>query len=124
MFLIEDSNIYLTRGDDAELEVEPVTDAGEVYELAAGDVLTLTVRERPVTDSAVLFAVSGVAGSTRIVLRGEDTQDVDAGRYSADIQLTTADGRRYTIWPQLEGSARYTPNNFKNFIIMPEVTTP
>ena len=44
------------------------------------------------------------------------------GRYSADVQLTTAEGRRYTIWPTIAGSGRYVAKSFKNFIIMPEVT--
>ena len=41
---------------------------------------------------------------------------------SADIQLTTADGEVHTVYPRLEGKARYRERNFKNFIIMPEVT--
>lgn len=56
------------------------------------------------------------------MLRGADTEDIDPGRYSADLQLTTGDGKRYTFWPELEGMSRYMVKNFANFVIMPEVT--
>ena len=36
--------------------------------------------------------------------------------------LTTADGKRYTVWPTITGSGRYVVKNLNNFVIMPEVT--
>ena len=123
-FYIESDVIYLTKGDDAALEVSSITaQDGSRYELQSEDVLTLTVRALPSADSPVLLQIDALPGSNRIVLRHADTAELDVGRYSADVQLTTAEGRRYTVWPTITGSGRYVVKNLNNFVIMPEVTT-
>lgn len=123
-FYLESDVIYLTKGDDAVLEVSSITtDGGVEYALQETDVLTLTVRALPSSESPVLIQIDSLQGSNRIVLRHEDTAEMNVGRYSADVQLTTADGKRYTIWPSVSGSGRYVVKNFNNFVIMPEVTT-
>lgn len=121
MFYVEDQAIYLTRGDSAEVSIDLTTEGGESYDLGASDTLTLTVRKEPSATSTVIFAKS-VTGSGVVTIVPEDTQDAEVGQYSADIQLTTADGEVHTVYPRLEGKARYRERNFKNFIIMPEVT--
>lgn len=125
-FYLESDVIYLTKGDDAALEVSSITtDGGVEYALQETDVLTLTVRVLPSAESPVLIQIDSLPGSNRIVLRHDDTAELNVGRYSADVQLTTADGKRYTIWPSVSGSGRYVVknfNNFNNFVIMPEVT--
>lgn len=123
-FYIESDVIYLTKGDDAVLEVSSITaEDGSAYELQAADVLTLTVRAVPSDQSPVLIQVDSLPGVNRIVLRHDDTAELNVGRYSADVQLTTADGKRYTVWPAITGSGRYVVKNLNNFVIMPEVTT-
>ena len=125
MLYLEDNILYLTKGDDGALEMTSITDAqGKEYEMQPGDTLTLTVRETPTLDSPVIFESASLPGVNRMIVRAADTANAEAGRYSADIQLTTADGLRFTIWPSIEGSARYKTSNLKNFIIMPEVTNP
>ena len=119
MFKVEDNVIYLTRGDDAELEVSITDGAGTAYTMQDGDTLTLTVRELPSFDSAVIFSVS--SETNRIILSHADTADAEVGRYSADIELVS-EGKRRTVWPELEDSERYKVKNFRNFVIMPEVT--
>lgn len=122
-FYIESDVVYLTKGDDAVLEVSCITaaDGGE-YALQDTDVLTLTVRSLPSAQSPVKFQIDALPGSKRIVIRHEDTAELDVGRYSADVQLTTAEGKRFTVWPTIMGSGRYVVKNFNNFVIMPEVT--
>lgn len=122
MFYVQNNRIYITRGDDASIECSLTTDDGSRYPVQADDVIALTVRERPQAESLALLRVDGAPGTARIVLRGADTADIDPGRYSADLQLTTGDGKRYTFWPELEGMSRYMVKNFANFVIMPEVT--
>ena len=123
-FYIESDVIYLTKGDDAVLEVSSITaENGEEYELQDTDVLTLTVRSQPTALMPVLIQIDALPGSRRIVFRHEDTAELNVGRYSADVQLTTADGKRYTVWPAITGSGRYVVKNLNNFVIMPEVTT-
>ena len=123
-FFIENNVIYLTKGDDAVLEASSITAADdEEYEMQSEDVLTLTVRSVPSDKSPVLIQIDSLPGSNRIVIGHADTAELNAGRYSADVQLNTADGKRYTIWPVLSGNQRYEMRSFNNFVIMPEVTT-
>lgn len=122
-FYIESDVIYLTKGDDAVLEVSSIaTEGGEEYALQDTDVLTLTVRALPSAQSPVLLQTDSLPGSARIVFSHDDTAELDVGRYSADVQLTTAEGKRYTVWPTITGSGRYVVKNLNNFVIMPEVT--
>lgn len=123
-FYIESDVIYITKGDDAVLEITSIaTEGGEEYALQETDVLTLTVRALPSAQSPALFQVDAQPGSRRIVFSHADTAELDVGRYSADVQLTTAEGKRYTVWPTITGSGRYVVKNLNNFVIMPEVTT-
>lgn len=123
-FYIESNVIYLTKGDDAVLEVNSITTAdGNEYELQPTDVLTFTVRTLPSALVPVLIQIDALPGGNRIVFNHDNTTDLDVGVYSADLQLTTADGKRYTIWPNLTGNNRYVVKNLNNFVIMPEVTT-
>lgn len=122
--IIDNGKIWMVRGDDEALDVTLTLDDGETpYEMRPGDVLTLTVRETPSRDSAVILQTSGAMGSSRILIRHEDTENVAYGAYSADIQLMTEDGERKTVWPALEASSRrVTEANLKNFNIASEVT--
>ena len=123
-FYIESDVIYITKGDDAVLEITSIaTEGGTEYELQGTDVLTLTVRALPSAQSPALLQVDALPGSRRIVFSHADTAELDVGRYSADVQLTTAEGKRYTVWPTITGSGRYVVKNLNNFVIMPEVTT-
>lgn len=122
MLIIEDNAIYITRGDDGCIDAVPMTDDGEAYPMQEGDSVVLTVREKPEAGSPVLLQVRSAGGSTRIVLRGADTSGLIPGRYSADVQLDTQDGKHYTFWPRLCGFKRYSSYNYQNFIVMPEVT--
>lgn len=119
MLLIEDDVIYLTRGDDAEIEITITDGDGASYTMVEGDTLTLTVRALPDADSPVVFTVT--ADAPRLVLSHADTAGADVGKYSADIELISG-GFRRTVWPKLDEGARGKSRNFKNFVIMPEVT--
>ena len=122
MFIIEDDIIYLTRGDHAEIYVDILNEANEAYIVRPGDCLTLTVREEPDLNSPVLYEVKGESGSPCVVIPTGATSEMIVGEYSADIQIETADGRVFTVWPSLDGKNRTRVRNFKNFNIMPEVT--
>lgn len=74
------------------------------------DKLTLTVRALPSEKSKVLLKIE-TTGNKRISFSPEDTKNLMAGRYSADIQLNDAYGNVYTIWPKLTGEARYDVAN-------------
>ena len=122
MFMIEEGVIYLTRGDYAELEIAITDGDGNAYEMADGDVLTFSVRETPSNDSALQFSVT--SPTNRIIINNIDTADMEPGNYSADVQLTDAAGRRRTVWGHVDERAgrRGRTGNWKNFVLMPEVT--
>ena len=121
MLIIENDVIAITKGDDGAVNV-PLTANGKDYEMAEGDILTLTVRKLPEEGSPVLITSNSLPGSRRIVIDKGATKALEPGKYSVDIQLTTASGRVHTVWPKLKGSARYKVKNWGNFIITPEVT--
>lgn len=123
MLKIIDERIYMVRGDDEVLEVNVSNDGGAVT-LGESETLTLTVRELPSKESPVIFASTSAPGKTRIVINHADTSDAEYGEYSADIQLLTADGRRKTVWPVVEEDnlPKAGTKNWKNFILLPEVT--
>ena len=122
MLKIEEGVIYITRGDDAVIDAQLNMQDGATYEVKAGDIVALTVRKLPSAESPIVLSAASVPGSTRIIINADDTKEAMPGKYSADIQLKTADGKRYTVWPSLEGNERYTVRNLENFVIMPEVT--
>lgn len=122
MFKIENDVIYLTRGDDAALEVTAYVDEEQTqeYELQEGDKFIFSVRRIASATSSLVFAVESTTG--RIIINHEDTADKEVGKYSADVQLNTASGKRYTIWPKFQVTKPSTEFNYKNFCIMSEVT--
>lgn len=125
MLKIVDNKIYMVRGDDEELDVVPTNADGTDYEMQPEDVLTLTVRSKPEADSPPLLQISSLPGSTRIVIRHEDTAEMSYGPYSADVQLMTGDGRRKTVWPDMDtgsASTRFSAQNMRNFNLASEVT--
>lgn len=122
MLTIEEQDVYLTRGDDVNLEFILTRADGVDYVMDSGDRLVFSIRELPSIESEVLATVSSAYGSNVIVIRHGDTSELNVGRYSADCQLVTANGNIFTVWPELDGRTRYKERNFKNFILMPEVT--
>lgn len=121
--------ITMFRGDTVALEVElSVHTAGnesleEQYEMQDGDRLVLTVRELPSVTAPVLFSTT--SETNRILIVPSDTQDLEPGEYSADIELRRANGAVDTVYPLLENlssRARKTTVNWKNFVLIGDVT--
>lgn len=122
MFRIENDIIYITRGDNAALDVAMYIDdeQTEEYQLQEGDKIILSVRKIASAAYDLVFSIESTTG--RIIISHEDTADKEVGKYSADIQLNTASGERYTIWPKFDITKSSKEYNYKNFCIMPEVT--
>ena len=97
MFVIEQESkkIIITRGDTASMLVTVKTIDGSDYPLAAGDIITLTVRKTP--DSEI--AIQKVADENQyITIFPEDTSSLNTGLYVYDCQLREGDNI-YTIVP-------------------------
>ena len=121
MIYIDNNTINLTRGDDASLTVNLTVDGGEPYVMDNREILTLGIRQTPEDSSPLVLQINSLPGSNVITFTHEATTDLEVGFYSADIQLTRHDGKIVTVWPKLEGSARVSNRNWKNFCLMSEV---
>lgn len=116
MLMIKNGRIMLTRGDSAYITVALKAQDGAAYTMQAGDKLTLTVRKQAVDTSSVLLQTE--SDSTQLHLLPAQTKQLTAGKYSYDIQLSTASGDVYTVV-----GAADTNTSLSNFTILPEVTT-
>ena len=121
MIYVENNVINLTRGDDAVLTV-PLKDLnGEEREIGSQEYLIFGLKETPTEDSDVLLELRSADGDNTIVFSHSDTNSLEVGFYSAEIQLMTQDGKRITVWPKLTGTNRISKANRKNFCLMTEV---
>ena len=115
MLNVENGVITLTRGDSAYLNFDLTTQDGEEYPLQEGDLLRLTVRAQ--ADSSCPVLLEAESTDETILLKPEQTEQLEPGKYSYDVQLQTASGDVFTIL----GATGVSPR-LKNFVICPEVT--
>ena len=107
-------DLWITRGDDAylDLEIRQSTFPYDIYKFVNGDVAVLSVRKSRDEDiddnNPILLQIPLKEGKFHI--RPEDTEFMNFGNYSYDVQITFADGRINTV---------IGPNIFR---ILPEVT--
>lgn len=87
-----DNKIKLTRGDYACFDIEIYDYDDTPYVPEAGDVVTFTVK-RSVSAKDHLIQKEG----TTVEILGEDTEELNYGRYYYDVQLTHANGHRDTF---------------------------
>ncbi len=118
----EQDTLKHTKGDTGGIKITSILlEDGTEYTLQDGDTITLTVRSKPADDSPILLQI--VSKTNELILKPEDTANIAPGKYSADIQLDTVTGDRFTIWPDKSARAMTpTAANFSNFWIWPEVT--
>jgi hypothetical protein len=100
LYVKENGNIKLTRGDTAYLTFPMTTSTGEEYVMQAGDKLELTVRETVEIENALIHKV--VMGANEFYIEPSDTAGLAFGKYKYDVQLTTADGDVFTVTPVRE----------------------
>ena len=121
MLKVVKNKIYLTKCDDGTLPVN--LSAGESeYVMGDGEFLTLSVRKLPCQESPLLLQAKSNPGSSDIFISKAASAEMIPGVYSADIQFTDANGRDYTIWPDVESIGSSKDKCFGNFILVPEVS--
>lgn len=113
--------INLTVGDDAAMEINLTTDDGAPYTMGDNEYLIFNVREKSAEESPLLIDLRSEYGSNEIVFSHDDTKDLTPGFYSAEVQFMGEDGKRITVWPKLDGNAKTSQSNRKNFCLMSEV---
>lgn len=84
--------ILLTRGGFGNFHINIFDKSGFPYILEDGEIVEFTVRKYT-TSKDVLIHKTGID----IDLNGSDTQNLDFGVYTYDVQLTHANGRRDTF---------------------------
>ena len=111
MLYIDGTDIKLTRGDTAYLQVPLVNKlpdgTSQEYTMEAGDTLTMTMRAK--YDSEICFQKIA-KGTNTFHIVPEDTASCNFSKYKYDVQLTMANGDVYTV---IEPAC---------FQILPEVT--
>lgn len=97
MFHIDKHNkIFLTKGDNAELDVRIFDLEGKEVEITEDDVITLTVRKTAASQDA---SIQLTAYLNTIYFEPSDTSSLASGLYVYDVQYTNADGEISTIIP-------------------------
>lgn len=95
MLKINGTDISLTRGDTAYLNVSVFYENGNEYLLSAQDELTLTLRKT--ADAPLILIEKKLAGAQEFHFEPADTKSLRRGDYVYDVQLKTAHGDIYTI---------------------------
>ena len=108
MLQITSNEVYLTRGDSADIQVTIYDMNGDVYTLQTGDVLTFTMKYNCITEDKIMQ--KNITTDSTIHITPSDTNELSYGKYYFDVQLTMNDGSVYTV---------IEPHNFN---IMKEVT--
>lgn len=95
MLTITENEVFLTRGDSADLEVIIYDLDGEIYSLQTGDKLEFTMKYNCITDSVLI--TKDITTDSTIHIIPEDTSELAYGGYWFDVQLTMASGKVYTV---------------------------
>lgn len=94
LYIDEDNNITLTRGDTATLELS-VKDDGATYDFS-NDLVQLTVKRNTVTDT-VIFQKTFTSGV--VIIENTDTASLNYNNLVYDVQLIKQGGGVYTVIP-------------------------
>lgn len=97
MLKIIGTEIHLTKGDSAYLNVGISNTVGYPYKIKAGDELVMTVRSN--LDNSLIFQ-KRIPADSALMIEPKDTMNAIAGRYKYDIELNTEAGEVFTIIPK------------------------
>lgn len=92
MFKIEENNIFLTRGDSANIHIKVIAIGGKEYKVTSGDTITFTVK-KSTNDTTILIQKQG----QEITIEPDDTSRLSYGKYVYDVQLNMSTGEIDTI---------------------------
>ncbi len=100
MFTIEDNNIYLTRGDTADITLTITQLDGSDYEVQEGDTLIFRMKKYATKEaSEVLIEKTALVSDGEITfsLVPEDTLTLAFGEYRYEVELVTDADDHYTV---------------------------
>lgn len=100
MLKITSEKVYLTRGDNADINVK-IYDADKTeYELQPGDSLTFTLKAN--CETGVVLITKDCTSDSMIHIVPSDTNGLAYGTYYFDVVLVTAASKVYTVIPPHE----------------------
>lgn len=96
MFYINETDIYLTRGDTANFHLD-ILDGEDEYTLKETDILTLSVKKNAKQEKVYLKVYGDNSGNFTIL--PSQTKNMYFGEYEYDIQLYINEREVYTVVP-------------------------
>ncbi|MBQ7876595.1 MAG: hypothetical protein IJ316_04815 [Clostridia bacterium] len=96
MFMVENNNITMTKGDSGFFNVSFENGDGTEYVPKSGEEIIFTVKKKKEGFYDVVLEKSG----KRIVFEKHDTEKIPSGEYVYDIMISKGSNERYTA---LEG---------------------
>lgn len=97
MLSVKENNIFLTRGDDAELELKLTTPNGEPYELQEGERAHFTMRKEPVHIGSKSPLVQKEFVENIVSIDSIDTKYLKYGVYLYDVQVENSESKVNTV---------------------------
>lgn len=102
---VKGTTITITRGDSAVIDVQIIGIDGQIYTPVIGDTVRFAVKKN-YADSEPLLNINIPIASMQLVLRPEDTKNLESGpirgKYKYDIELTRVDGSVDTFIPRAD----------------------
>lgn len=91
MLKIIGTNIFLTKGDSASIELTPIYFDGTPYEPQSGDIVRCQIRVSPDKGTLIGSWIIGKNSEDKFIwnILPEDTSSTDSGDYYWDAQLET-----------------------------------
>lgn len=101
-YKVEDTTIYLTRGDTGYFTFTPYVhtdDGDQVYEPQEGDSIRFAMKQKHGDTYEVLLTKPVDIETFQMKFEPEDTKGLAFGKYVYDVELTTASGDVDTYIP-------------------------
>ena len=93
MFIVENNNITMTKGDSGYFVIKLENSDGTEFEPETGDEIVFSVKKRAETKENVVLRKTG----TKIVFEAKDTQEVPSGEYVYDVYIKNGEDERQTV---------------------------
>lgn len=108
MFIIQNNDIIITKGDSGKVSLKFENRDGSEYAPSVNDEVIFSLKKRKERFSEVVLEKSG----TEIVFEAEETEKIPSGEYFYDVHIKRSTGERYTA---VEGklTVRKAVHNFE-----------
>lgn len=92
MFVIQNNDIILTKGDSGRVNLKFKNKDGSEYAPSGKDEIIFSVKKKKESFSEIVFEKTG----TEVVFDAKETEKIPSGEYFYDVLITRGTGERYT----------------------------